>query len=94
MLKNSTKHLFHLVAPSAWPLLTSFAAFFLVSGMAFYMHQVSYGGYALIFGLLCVLYCVTLWFNDIIDESTYAGHHTLAVRQGLRIGFILFVVSE
>ena len=27
-------------------------------------------------------------------ESTYQGSHTLAVRQGLRYGIILFIVSE
>jgi len=38
------RHLFHLVNPSPWPLLTSISSLFFVSGLAFYMHNVSYGG--------------------------------------------------
>lgn len=35
-----------------------------------------------------------LWFRDIIAEATYLGDHTLAVRNGINLGFILFVISE
>jgi len=31
---------------------------------------------------------------DVIFESTYQGYHTRAVQRGLRIGVILFIVSE
>lgn len=54
---NSRRHLFHLVNPSPWPLLISMSAFFFVSGIAFYIHDVSYGGYSLVFGLVTVSYC-------------------------------------
>jgi heme/copper-type cytochrome/quinol oxidase subunit 3 len=29
-----------------------------------------------------------------VDEATNKGYHTCVVRKGLRLGFILFVVSE
>ncbi|HTM98106.1 MAG TPA: cytochrome c oxidase subunit 3, partial [Pedobacter sp.] len=29
-----------------------------------------------------------------MDEATYSGFHTKAVRLGLRLGFLLFIVSE
>lgn len=91
---NSRRHLFHLVNPSPWPLLISFSALFFASGVAFYLHDVTYGGYSLIFGLIAVSYCAFFWFNDIIDEATRSGYHTKAVKDGLRLGFILFIVSE
>ncbi len=36
---------------------------------------------------------VLAWFNNITYESTL-GNHTLPVQFGLKLGFILFVVSE
>ncbi len=36
---------------------------------------------------------MTLWFKDIIAESTYLGDH-IAVKEGLNQGFLLFVVNE
>jgi len=35
-----------------------------------------------------------LWFRDVIAESTYLGHHTLAVQNGINMGIALFIVSE
>ena len=34
------------------------------------------------------------WFADIVIESTYEGHHTFKVQQGIRLGMCLFIVSE
>lgn len=93
-MKFSNRHLFHILPLSPWPLLSSWSAFFLVSGFAFYMHKVSFGGYFFIFGLLCLSLCVFGWFSDIVDEATLSGYHTQAVRMGLRLGFLLFIVSE
>jgi len=58
------------------------------------MHKVVFGGLFLIFGLLCLILCVFFWFSDIVDEATMSGYHTKAVRMGLRLGFLLFIVSE
>lgn len=38
--------------------------------------------------------CIIVWFRDIIREGTFQGFHTRAVTRGLRIGVILFIVSE
>lgn len=89
-----TRHLFHLVNLSPWPLLASFSLFTLVSGLAFYMHKIPAGGVFTIFGLACLSHCAYYWFCDIIDEATYSGYHTLVVRKGLRLGPSLFIVSE
>jgi hypothetical protein len=35
-----------------------------------------------------------VWWRDVVNESTYQGHHTVAVQIGLRWGMILFIVSE
>jgi len=46
------RHLFHIVEPSPWPILIALGAFFLTSGLAFYMHRVMFGGSLLTIGLL------------------------------------------
>merc|ERR1719289_233982 len=35
-----------------------------------------------------------LWWCDIVEESTIGGHHTFAITQTLKFGFILFILSE
>jgi cytochrome c oxidase subunit 3 len=34
------------------------------------------------------------WWRDVIREATFEGNHTLSVQTGLRIGMLLFIVSE
>jgi cytochrome c oxidase subunit 3 len=87
------KHLFHILPLSPWPILTAVSALFFVSGLAFYMHKVNYGGFFMLFGLMCVSTCAFQWFWDIIDEATFSGF-TKPVRLGLRLGFMLFIASE
>ena len=48
----------------------------------------------IIFNIFCILYVFTLWFKDIIAESTYLGEHTIIVKRGIILGFYLFVLSE
>jgi len=93
-MSQNRKHLFHMVDPSPWPIISAFGAFFLLSGIAFYIHDVFFGGYFAIFGLFLVALSAFFWFFDIVQEASYVGHHTLAVRTGLRYGFLLFIISE
>jgi len=87
-----TKHPFHLVSPSPWPLLGSTSAFFLVGGLA--LSWSNSGTSMLILGLLLLLLTCTLWWGNIIFESTFLGFHTKRVQNGLRLGMGLFIVSE
>lgn len=48
----------------------------------------------LIFGPGSLLYFMYRWFQDIITESAYQGHHTRRVVQGLKYGMLLFIISE
>jgi hypothetical protein len=51
------KHLFHIVPVSPWPAMAGYSALIFVSGVAFYMHNVVWGGYILLFGLLNLCFC-------------------------------------
>jgi len=87
-------HPFHLVTPSPWPFLISMAAFVTAIGATMYMHSYTKGGFTLCFGLIHVLIIMSLWWRDVVREGTFEGMHTKRVQAGLKLGFILFIVSE
>ena len=96
---KKARHSFHLVDNSQLPLATSLTAFLLVLSFVLYWNfnellevyiidryvfQLAWVEFVL------VLFC---WFCSVLGESE-AGHHTNAVRSGLRLGTVLFIVSE
>ena len=85
---------YHLVEPSPWPILTSFALLTLTVSAVLYFHGFVNGGELLTLGFILVSGGMVLWFRDVITEGTYEGHHTSFVQRGLTIGFALFIVSE
>nr|YP_009919773.1 Cox3 [Metschnikowia continentalis]QMQ98412.1 Cox3 [Metschnikowia continentalis] len=87
-------HPFHLVSPSPWPLYTSFALMNLALSMGLTAHNYMSNNLYIMFNMMNVMYVLTLWFKDVMAESTYLGDHTKAVKTGLTQGFYLFVVSE
>lgn len=89
-----TGHLYHLVAPSPWPLVASIGAFFFTSGLVFFFHRINYGLLIFFLGFLQLLLCMYFWFRDVAIEATYLGYHTKIVRNGLKMGFLFFLVSE
>ena len=87
-------HPYHLVDPSPWPLALSMSLLVLTVSAVMYMHGFNYGGYLLNLGLILTITGMSLWFRDVIVESTYLGHHTDQVKRGITIGVVLFIVSE
>nr|WGT88943.1 cytochrome c oxidase subunit III [Sclomina erinacea] len=89
---NTHNHPYHLVDVSPWPLTGSIGAMTLTSGMVMWFHKNSMNLYML--GVLILLLTMIQWWRDISREGTYQGKHTLAVTRGLKLGMILFIVSE
>lgn len=90
---------FHIVTPSPWPLLTSFALLILTTSAVLYMHGYTspLGGSGillLLIGLVATVGAMVLWFRDVVTEGTYLGDHTSVVQKGISLGVILFIVSE
>lgn len=87
-------HPYHLVEPSPWPLLTSFALLTLTVRAAMYFNGFTNGGLLLRLGFIATLRAMILWFRDVSAEGRYLGHHTFAVQKGLNLGIALFIVRE
>lgn len=88
------KHLYHLVDPSPWPIVTSGAVFCMLTGATMYMHSVTNGFLVLMLGLMLTCMAAAIWWRDVIREATYEGHHTTVVQKGMRYGMVFFIISE
>ncbi len=94
MKKNNQLHAFHIVDPSPWPIIAAFSALALTFGGALFMHGFVGGAFLWRFGFLMILFMMFVWWRDIIREGTFEGQHTSKVQTGLRIGVLLFILSE
>lgn len=92
--KINHNHPFHIVDPSPWPVISSLFALSLTFGSALYFHGYEPGYKLICLGFFILIFVVSLWWRDIIRESTFEGHHTSFVQRGLRWGIALFIVSE
>jgi cytochrome c oxidase subunit 3 len=87
-------HPYHMVEPSPWPILVSFALLTMMVSAVLYFNGIQHSEILLTFGFLSVLFGMILWFRDIITEGTFLGDHTFAVQKGITMGVALFILSE
>lgn len=92
MNKYSYNHPFHLVTPSPWPLTTSLRIFIIILGLIKWFHK--FNIIIFIIGIITLIFNLSIWWRDITRERTYQGIHTKNVSKLLRIGILLFIVSE
>ena len=87
-------HPYHLEDPSPWPISMSFALLVMAISAVMYMQGFQFGGYLLNLGTILVATGMSLWFRDVVVESTYLGHNTEQVKRGITLGIALFIISE
>ena len=93
-MAGTAKHPYHLVNPSPWPILCSFALLALTVGGALALHGEA-GGLELVFAALAATAYVSYrWWRDVITEGIKDKAHTPEVSRGLRLGMVLFITSE
>ena len=85
-------HPFHLVNPNPWPFCISISILYLTLNTVAYFHKGYF--YPLLFSFFLIVIFMILWFIDIFNESNLEGVHTKLVLTGLKIGFLLFILSE
>jgi cytochrome c oxidase subunit 3 len=89
-----TRHNYHLVTESPWPLLCSMNSLSVPVAAVMYFHNYSNAGVLLLVSLVILGVSMGIWWRDVVREGTFIGDHTLVVQKGLRYGMILFIVSE
>ncbi|MEQ1888223.1 MAG: cytochrome c oxidase subunit 3 [Alphaproteobacteria bacterium] len=89
---HAPQHDYHLVDPSAWPIIGAISAFVTAVGGVINMHQ----GPAWIFfvGAAGLAYTFVGWWREVIEEAEHRGNHTPVVQLHLRYGMLLFIASE
>jgi cytochrome c oxidase subunit III len=87
-------HPYHLVNPSPWPFVASMSLLALTLGAAMAMHKTPGGIPLSLVGLAGVLFVMFSWWRDVIREGLVDRAHTYAVSHGLRLGMVLFIISE
>jgi cytochrome c oxidase subunit 3 len=87
-----TTHSYHLVDPSPWPLVSIFFCFYVTSGVFYICINLLVVGVYLLQDLL-VFYVMYTWWRDIL-EKLLLKINILQFQKGLRLGMVLFIVSE
>lgn len=85
-------HPYHLVDPSPWPYVMGCGAFLSTLGAVIYFHYSN--SIIMVLGLFVVGSCMYSWLRDVTREGTFQGFHTKSTLSGLKMGFVLFIVSE
>ncbi|HKT52816.1 MAG TPA: cytochrome c oxidase subunit 3 [Caulobacteraceae bacterium] len=97
MADVSVKHDYHLVKPSAWPLVGSISATVMAIGLVVWMKGLfgleKHTWWVFALGLAGVLVTMAEWWRDVVLEAN-EGDHTPVVSIGLRYGMMLFIASE
>ena len=91
-MASFSRHPFHLVDNSPWPILRSIFALGLTTGGVYYFTKFSYS--LLRAAALGILLLTFQWWRDVSREGTILGLHSSVVELGLRWGIILFICSE
>lgn len=85
-------HPYHLVSLSPWPLINSLCLFIFIVGSLKWIHDYSLD--LLLLSTLVLLFILYQWWRDVIREGSFQGVHTLNVIKILRLGILLFILSE
>nr|YP_009344628.1 cytochrome c oxidase subunit III [Entylia carinata]APU51893.1 cytochrome c oxidase subunit III [Entylia carinata] len=85
-------HPFHLVDKSPWPIIASIGLMTTTSGVIMMFNKQEMK--LMIMGVMIIMLTMIQWWRDIIRESTYQGMHTKKVTKSMKMGMILFIISE
>ena len=91
---NLMRHPFHVVKPSILPIITSFAIMSVMLALVAYFHYYTSAMFWLVNSLFSLILVLICWWYEVIMERTYEGKHTKAVQRGLRLGMVIFILSE
>lgn len=85
-------HPYHLVTERPWPLIGSLTLIILIIGFIKWFFE--FNNNLLFLGNILILLILIQWWRDIIRERTFQGNHTKIVLKSIKLGIILFILSE
>nr|YP_009560722.1 cytochrome c oxidase subunit III [Ixodes tasmani]QAB05955.1 cytochrome c oxidase subunit III [Ixodes tasmani]QAB05968.1 cytochrome c oxidase subunit III [Ixodes tasmani]QAB05981.1 cytochrome c oxidase subunit III [Ixodes tasmani] len=85
-------HPFHMVDKSPWPFTSCVSSLTFMMSMIMMLH---YNFSVMTFmSLSIIIISMYQWWRDISREASFQGNHTSIVIWGLKLGMILFIISE
>ena len=85
--------LYYVPHGTTWPIIGSFALFFLLGGMALYLNGWGPGPWVSAVGFALLVIMLFGWFGTVIGESV-RGYYNSQVDVSFRMGMIWFIFSE
>lgn len=85
-------HPFHLVDKRPWPFTGSIGLITILIGIVIWF-KLKYI-ISIILGIIIILLTIIQWWRDITREATFLGIHTNKVVISIKVGIIIFIVSE
>nr|YP_010610470.1 cytochrome c oxidase subunit III [Cyphonia clavata]WAP90799.1 cytochrome c oxidase subunit III [Cyphonia clavata] len=85
-------HPYHLVDKSPWPIVGATGLMTMTSGLVMMFHKNDIK--LMILGLLITTLTMIQWWRDTIREATFQGMHTKKVMKSMKMGMIMFILSE
>jgi cytochrome c oxidase subunit 3 len=85
--------LYYVPHGTRWPIIGSFALFFLVGGAALWLNETGWGKYVSLLGVALLLVMLFGWFGTVIRESI-TGYYNKQVDLSFRLGMMWFIFSE
>ena len=94
-MAHEKNHDYHILPPSIWPFAGAVGAFVMLLGGVLWMSPNVSNNQPWVFliGFALVLYTMFAWWSEVVVESR-VGDHTPVVQLGLRMGVIMFIISE
>nr|BBU67671.1 cytochrome oxidase subunit 3 [Polistes riparius] len=83
---------YHFVTISPWPLIMSLNLMFILINFINFFNQFQI--YLLLISMMNSNLILFQWWRDVVRESTFQGMHTFSMIKNLKLGMILFIISE
>nr|YP_010582966.1 cytochrome c oxidase subunit III [Vatana ogromna]UGN61412.1 cytochrome c oxidase subunit III [Vatana ogromna] len=85
-------HPFHLVDKSPWPITGSIGMMTTLSGMVMWFNNLNMS--SMMLGYMIIFMTMIQWWRDITREASYQGVHTMKVITSMKLGMMMFILSE
>nr|DBA43720.1 TPA_asm: COX3 [Bombus superbus] len=83
---------FHMVTLSPWPIIISFSLLNIMMSLILWMYTNNH--MIILLNSSIFIYMISMWFRDIIRESTFQGMHSLYIMKMMKFSMIMFILSE